>query len=91
MRERINRKGDERVYQPRIRAVRIHDLHEMKIYTGRPMTVLLDEALSLYLASFMTSPDYLEWCDHLERKIDERTDPDNDDYEDLSTYIDPYD
>jgi len=91
--ERLCLKEDPRVYQPRIRAVRIRDLHEMKVVTHRPMTVLLDEALSIYLANFLTSPEYTEWCEHTERQIDERLDeePDNDDFEDLSTYLDQYD
>jgi hypothetical protein len=65
----------------------------MKVYTGRPMTALLDEALSVYLANFLTSPEYQAWCEHIERQIDEKLmeEPNNDDFEDLGTYLDPYD
>jgi hypothetical protein len=88
--ERLNFKGEKRVYQPRIRATRIHDLYEMKVFTGRHMTVLLDEALSIYLSSFMTSPQYTQWCEHIERQVDElrEKEPDTDSFEDLSTYFD---
>ncbi len=58
MKERISRKNDKRVYQPRIQAFRIKELYEMKELTKRPMTVLLDEALCLYLSTFFSSPDY---------------------------------
>jgi len=50
MSERINRKDDRKVYQPRIRATRIHELHELSVKTGKPQTVLVEEALSKYLA-----------------------------------------
>ncbi len=90
MKERINRKVDKRVYQPRIRAIRIKDLHAMKEFTKRPMTVLVDEALSIYLANFMTSPEYEAWCEQIERRIDEmrEEEPNTDEWEDLSTYLD---
>jgi hypothetical protein len=58
MKEQISRKNDRRVYQPRIQASRIKDLYEMKELTKRPMTVLVDEALCLYLSTFFSSPDY---------------------------------
>jgi hypothetical protein len=90
MMEQIRWKGDKSKYQPRIRAVRVRDLYRMKEYTHRPMTVLVDEALSLYLSAFLCSPEYSAWCEQIERKIDEELgkNPDLDDYEDLSNYID---
>jgi hypothetical protein len=88
MKERINRKDDKRVYQPRIRAIRIKDLHEMKEFTRRPMTVLLDEALSIYLANFITSPEYVAWCEQIENGVDQRPNYNADDYDDLSNYLD---
>ena len=92
MKERIDRKSDKRVYQPRIRSALVKDLHEMKEFTKRPMTVLLDEALGFYLLSFFSSPDYQAYQEALwkkEEEIDENLDePNNDDYEDLSTYLD---
>ena len=43
---RISRKGDQSVYQPKIRAERIRALYEIKERTGIPMTVLLDRAIA---------------------------------------------
>lgn len=53
------------------------------------MTVLVDEALSIFLANFITSPEYTAWCESIERGVEERMmeEPNNDDYEDLSTFI----
>jgi hypothetical protein len=91
MKERIDRKGDKRVYQPRIRLALVKDLYEMKEFTKRPMTVLLDEALGLYLLSFFSSPDYLAYQEALlkkEEEMDENfNEPNNDDYEDLSNWL----
>lgn len=92
MKERLSYKGEKKVYNPRIRETRIHDLHAMKEFTRKPMTVLVDEALSIYLANFMTSPEYTAFCEQIEKGIDELTDrePNNDDYEDLGNYLDNY-
>jgi len=55
------------------------------------MTVLLDEALSLYLSSFFSSPDYQAYQEALWKKEDEideeLEEPNNDDYEDLSNWL----
>lgn len=59
------------MYQPRIRAVRIRDLHAMKEYTNRPMTVLVDEALSIYLSAFLSSPDYLAFQKNIGNVFDQ--------------------
>ena len=45
MTERISRKDDERVYQPKIHKDRIRALYMIKEATGIPMTVLLDKAI----------------------------------------------
>jgi hypothetical protein len=50
--ERISRKSDRKIYQPRIHYRRIRELYFVKEMTGRPMTVLVDEALTLYLSGF---------------------------------------
>ena len=42
MAERISRKDDEGVYQPRIHSRRIRELYDVKVETGLPLTVLLD-------------------------------------------------
>lgn len=89
--ERLSLKEDPRVYQPRIKAARIRGLHEMKQVTHRPMTILVDEALAIYLASFFTSPEYQTYQQTvLELEEPETPEPDNDDVEDLSTYMDQY-
>jgi hypothetical protein len=79
MSERINRKDDRRVYQPKIHVKRIHQLHELSVVTGKPQTVLVEEALAQYLAQLPEAreeiqPDYNPW----------------DDAEDLTTYLEPY-
>lgn len=45
MTERISRKDDERVYQPKIHKDRVRALYLIKEATGIPMTVLLDKAI----------------------------------------------
>lgn len=91
MKERLTRKDEKRGYQPQIRSVRIKDLREMKEFTKRPMTVLVDEALSIYLSAFFTSPDYKAYEEailKMEEEADENFDePNNDDYEDLSNWL----
>ena len=71
--KKINRKDDKRVYLPRIRASRIKDLYEMRVFLKMPMTVLVDEALSVYLSAFFTSPEYKtfrkKWIGVLRSKI----------------------
>ncbi len=45
MENRIDRKGDESLYQPKIHSDRIRTLYGLKKETGKPMTVLLDQAI----------------------------------------------
>jgi len=45
MNERINRKNDENLYQPKIHSRRIRELYTLKEMTGIPMTVLVDLAI----------------------------------------------
>ncbi len=45
MENRIDRKDDESLYQPKIHSERIRTLYELKQVTGKPMTVLLDQAI----------------------------------------------
>src|SRR5215207_1762014 len=45
MENRIDRKGDESLYQPKIHSYRIRALYSLKQETGKPMTVLLDQAI----------------------------------------------
>jgi hypothetical protein len=54
MAERISRKDDEGVYQPRIHARRIRELYDIKSETGLPLTVLLDLAIREFTARYAT-------------------------------------
>ena len=45
MENRIDRKDDESLYQPKIHSERIKALYNLKRATGKPMTVLLDQAI----------------------------------------------
>ena len=45
MENRIDRKDDESLYQPKIHSRRIRTLYNLKQATGKPMTVLLDQAI----------------------------------------------
>ncbi len=45
MEKRISRKDDESLYQPKIHSERIRTLYNLKKETGKPMTVLLDQAI----------------------------------------------
>lgn len=89
--ERINRKTDHKIYQPRIHSKRIRELRVVREFTHRPMTVILDEAISFYLSTFFTSPDYKTYEEAMwqkESEAEEPTDPNLDDYEDLANFID---
>ena len=54
MENRIDRKNDESLYQPKIHSERIRSLYHIKQTTGKPMTVLLDEAIREFAASYGT-------------------------------------
>ncbi len=54
------------------------------------MTVLIDEALAIYLSTFFTSPDFLAADEAIQRQIDDREEPNTDDWEDLDTYLSRY-
>src|SRR5688572_26101559 len=45
MENRIDRKNDESLYQPKIHSERVRTLYSLKQATGKPMTVLLDQAI----------------------------------------------
>ena len=49
MKERIDRQTDENLYQPKIHSQRIRELHALKVITGLPMTVLVDQAIRDFL------------------------------------------
>lgn len=47
--ERVNRKDDERLYQPKIHSRHIRRLHQLSELTGEHITVLVDRALIEYV------------------------------------------
>ncbi len=47
--ERVSRKGDERVYQPQLRAELVSELWRIKQETGIPMTVLIETAVKEFV------------------------------------------
>ena len=49
MENRIDRRKDESLYQPKIHSERIRKLYHLKQDTGKPMTVLLDQAIDEYV------------------------------------------
>ena len=52
MENRIDRQGDESLYQPKIHSERVKTLYNLKLATGKPMTVLLDQAIRDFAASY---------------------------------------
>ena len=54
MENRVDRTNDENLYQPRIHSERIKALYQLKQVTGKPMTVLLDQAIKDLAASYGT-------------------------------------
>jgi hypothetical protein len=52
MENRIDRKNDENLYQPQIHSDRIRELHHLKLETGIPITVLADQAIREFVASY---------------------------------------
>lgn len=52
MENRIDRKNDESLYQPKVHSDRIRELYSLKQVTGLPMTVLLDQAIRDLAASY---------------------------------------
>lgn len=63
MKERIERKNDENLYQPKIHSDRIRSLYQLKQAMGKPMTVLVDQAIHEFAASYN-----VEHQDELEEK-----------------------
>ena len=55
MENRIDRKNDEALYQPKVHSDRIKELYNLKQVTGLPMTVLLDQAIRDLAASYGTN------------------------------------
>jgi len=60
MENRIDRTDDERLYQPKIHSERIRALYSLKLETGKPMTVLLDQAINELAARYSTERELQE-------------------------------
>jgi hypothetical protein len=88
MAERLKWNGEKKSYQPRIKSSRIHDLYAIKEVTHRPITVLVDEALAMYLSNALRSGISAQ-DEYIDRKIEEALErgPTNDDFEELSNYM----
>jgi hypothetical protein len=71
MENRIDRKNDESLYQPKIHSERIRALYQLKQETGKPMTVLLDQAIRDFAASYGTQSPLGE--DSFLRTVDQET------------------
>ncbi len=52
MEDRIESKNDERLFPPRIHSERVKTLYSLKQATGKPMTVLLDQAIQDLAANY---------------------------------------
>jgi hypothetical protein len=71
MENRIERKDDETLYQPKIHSERIRELYRLKEATGAPMTVLLDFAIEEFVASYGTPAPLSE--DPFLQRVDQET------------------
>src|SRR5687767_11662113 len=73
MENRIDRKDDESLYQPKIHSNRIRTLYQLKQAMGKPMTVLVDQAIRDFEASYsvICQPGFEE--EPIMEKVDEET------------------
>jgi hypothetical protein len=73
MENRIDRQGDESLYQPKIHSERVRTLYNLKLATGKPMTVLLDQAIRDFASSygFEYHPEFEE--EPILEKVDTQT------------------
>ena len=71
MENRIDRKSDESLYQPKIHSERVKELYRLKEATGAPMTVLLDLAVWEFVASYGVPGPLVE--EPFLQKVDQET------------------
>jgi hypothetical protein len=73
MENRVDRKNDESLYQPKIHSERIRTLYNLKLAAGKPMTVLLDQAILDFAANhgFVYHPEFEE--EPILEKVDTET------------------
>lgn len=75
MKERIDRQGDENLYQPKIHSRRIRELHALKVITGLPMTVLVDFAIRDFIEKSEVNQGSIYTQDDARARTTERTSP----------------
>jgi hypothetical protein len=71
MENRIDRKDDESLYQPKIHSERVKTLYSLKQATGKPMTVLLDLAIRDLAANYGVIYQFEE--EPILEKVDQET------------------
>ena len=93
MGERVIRDTDKRVYQPAIHSDRVSELWKIGQITGRPMTVVLDEAIRMYVVQFVCTPAWktvgdpeFDAVEKFAEKEQARRDQEMDQFEDGSIY-----
>jgi hypothetical protein len=55
--KRINRSDDENIYQPKIHASRIRELYQIGQQLHLPLTVIVDQAIDLYIKQLAETND----------------------------------
>lgn len=78
MENRIGRNNDENLYQPKVHSDRIRELYNLKLATGKPMTVLLDQAIRDLKANYGVIYQFEE--EPVLEKVDQET------WEEISEY-----
>jgi len=68
--ERITREGDRNIYQPKIHAERISELYKVKLITGLPLTVLVDEAIRQYVEKYKGTDEWKKLTELQEQELD---------------------
>ena len=71
MGERIDRKTDEDLYQPKIHSERIRELYRLKEISGLPMTVLVDTAIKEFITNHKIREEALKY---IVQNFDEQSD-----------------
>lgn len=74
MTERIARDGDRSVYQPRIHAERISELYKIKLITGLPLTVLVNEAISEFVEKYKNTEEWKKLTASEKQQLDQQLD-----------------
>lgn len=75
--ERLKRKGDEKLYQPKILSEKIRELHRISEEVHKPMTVVLDVFLTKCIEAYVKQKAEKEALQdehffYIDRQIDER-------------------